>query len=523
MKKYILALLAPMMAMAVSAQTLTPQIEREFYQKAYDVIVGYAKNASMADETEKGEFKLLFENNDVYVCNDLMGVLLGTDSLTLYRYMQELKKTESIEVAVSNLSKKGDIVDKGNVWQMEVTFDKAISISTKDWTYFDSKGYFGDDYHIIATITMEKEGERRCYISRLRPDGEWPEFSKDYRVLVEKELDKRDKKLYINKTKPVKYNNGGQYILRPDDKVYYNRGEVDLLPMSSDENERKFQADYKDKYWRVRANGGYSLSGFNKVDGGGNLQFSDDGEMSFGVDFGYLFNPKSNLQTTLYAGIGISMNKVTMSLLDSKEKQLGNQTDEDGDTYTRIYKVWGNGGISQKFDATDITIPIYLDFEYQFTALYSAYANLGVRLQTSTAKPIATIDKYETWGVYSGYGGLTIRNCDENGTELPNPVVLNGFGMQNPTPIDVEESGANKNMAIDALAGAGVRLNLSKSLAFDVGVQYLYGFSKSWKVEGGSNQIFSYDGNNDKVNLLGQTDGIKHSALRLTASLIYKF
>lgn len=522
MRKYLLALIASLMATVVQSQTMTTEEECEFYQKAYDIIVEYSKCASLAGDAEREQFRLLFENTNVFVCNDLMGVLLGQDSLSVYRYMQELKNVEDVEIAVSNLHKRGNIVDNGDSWKIDLEFDKAISIQTKDYIYFDSKSFFKEDYHVIATITMEKGGKRQCYISKIRPNGEWPIFPEEYRVLEMREYDRRDNNLYINNER-IKYNKGGQYILRSDDMVFYNRGKVDLRSM--DTEGRKYQADYKDKHLRIRANMSFSLTGFNKVTDDSGLSFSNNREMMIGLDFGYMFKSASNWKTGIYAGIGLSKNSITTTMTGDIEKSVNiedSKLDVDGDLYERKYKVWGNQGIIQKMNATDIVIPLYLDLEYQFTSRFSAYTDVGVRLQTTTAKFTGSIDEYETWGVYPDYGGLIIRNCDETGNEVPNPVDLNGFGKHAPQSIDVDEADTKKNMAFDVLAGLGVRINLNSAFAIDAGMQYIIGMNNSLEGKGKDAYLFSYDGK-DRMNLLRMTDGIKHNALQLKASLIYKF
>lgn len=525
MKKYIIILIASMMATVVTAQDITPQVEYEFYQKAYDIIVSYNENAQWETDEEKKirweKLKTLFEDTNVSVCNDLMGFYyddtddLFVDSLSIYKYyMSKLRKAESVEITVSSIRKKGSIVDKGDVWQMDVMFDKAISILTKDYKYFDSKSFYGEDYHIIATLTMEKEDDHRCYISALRSNGEWPTFPKDYRILQKKELDDRDNKLYINDKVKVEYNTYGQYILRPEDKVYYNRGEVALHKI--DPEDVKYEADYKDKSWRVRIGGAFALSEFNKLNEANSLTVSKNGETALGLDFGYVFPTTGNLHIGIFAGVGLSMNSLTMELKPTKNDcKATNVVDVDGDTYTRIYNIDNSKGIVQEMKATDIAIPLYVDFEYELNYLFSVYADLGMKIQTSSGKMTADIGSYKTWGEYNKpeYGGFLEIGKNED-------IDILDF-KNNKTSIEIEEGGVTKSMALDALLGLGLRLNLNKSIAIDAGVQYQMG-GKSWKTDNSS--IFSYsleDG--DKVNLLQKSSGISHNALKVAASLILKF
>lgn len=532
MRKYILVLMTPLMAAVMQAQTLTPELETEFYKKAFDRIVeyertGYVGYDSDTNDSNLEKFGLCFQDENVYVPNDLMGLALDEDSITVYKYLQLLRKTHRFQQTVYNLKKASDIVTEDTVWQMKVTFDKSVKIETPDFVCFDSKHFFqGKLYKMTATLVMEKTDERRCYIKNMSTIGEYLAFPSDYRILNIKEYDKRDKNLYINNVQKIDPNDCLQYILRPNEKVYYLRGLVDLVP--TDAGGRKYMADYKDKSWRIRANGAFSLSDFNRVDG---LTVTDDSEKSFGIDLGYVFRTGSKLHTGVFVGFGISMNEVKLTdtniLDDNDNHEVDNKLDDDDETYFRHYRVWGEKGVSQIMDEKDITIPLYADLEYQFNAFFSAYADLGLRLQTSSKKWKAEIDEYEVWGVYPTYGNLTIRNYDEKRNEKPNKVVLNDFGMHK--SIEGEDyfdiTGTTNKNAIDVMLGLGVRLNLTKSFALDAGLQYVHGLRKSWKVDGGADnhQVFSYDGKKDMVNLLRKTDGIKHRTFRLTYSLIFKF
>ena len=531
MKNYMLALITSVVAMSVSAQGITAQQEREFYQKAYDVIKSYEQGLNDF-EKKRAEFRSLFVNEDVEVCNDLMG-LNDKPRLSVYKYIQELRKADEIAVVVRNI-RKGDITDGDTVWQMPLYMDKSISFLSPCNTFFDSHSFFKDDYHIITMLQLNK-ATGVCRISAMKPDGDWPEFPTDYRVLQKKESDKRDNNLYIN-GKKVAFNDYDQYLLRSDDKITYNRGPVDEIDLE-DDCDHKIQADYKDKSWRVRASMGFSVSDFNKVnDSRSDLKIPKTGEMSFGVDFGFTFRSTNDLKTSIFAGIGMSSNTVTLEMPGSfSDSFAANRSqDEDKEAYTRHYKVWGGDGISQEMEATDLTIPVYLDLEYQFTQLIAVYADFGVRLQTSSGKWKAQIDTYETWGVWNNpnYGGeLTIRNYKEDGSPQKPQVELNGFRMNEPTEMDEKnvdmEGMTSKSMTLNGLAGAGLRLNLNKSLAIDAGIQYIVG-GKSWEIGDRENKdntsIFNYSiGSGDSVNLLRKSSGISHNALRVVASLIYKF
>lgn len=506
MKKYLIVLIASVMATSSMAQKLTPQEEREFYQKAYNIVNIYAQTSKLSDDRDVSLFKDLFKNRSLKICNDLMS-LSYEQTLPVAEYIRLLREADMVKVEVRDVQKTGKIDEDDEAWLMSVLLKKRISFVNKCNTLFDSYDFFGHDFVLLMTIAMDKE-TRECHINELLPDVAIPEFPRDYRVLVKQ--DDRDNNLDINGT----YVNFvmDQKLLRPNDVLYYRGAKVDEKKVN-DQCDHKVYADYSDRSWRVRVGGAFALSGFNKLDDGNGITTSNDGEMGVGVDFGYVFPSKSHLRIGLFAGVGLSVNNLTMDLAGGNYKAEVAQ-DIDGDSYTRLYNV-GSSGIKQELKATDITIPLYADFEYEYNSIFSVYADLGLKAQTSSGKMTATVADYTTSGEYNipGYGGnLVIENINEL-----------GFGPRGNEMVEYDDAGASTSMSIGAFLGLGLRINLNKSFAFDAGIQYEMG-SKSWKSNTGN--IFSYSGEldaKDKLNVLRKASGISHNALKISASLIYKF
>lgn len=538
MKKCILMIVASLMAIASKAQTISVEEERGFYQKVYALFTEYAQSASLSDEAEQYTFRKLFANGEMLICNDLMS-LDYSDKLSVDEYISILQDAKSVKVVVRNIKKDGAVEDAGDAWVVPIAFEKGMSYS-KSGTLFSSFDYFGKYYRLRAELSLNKTtGE--CYISKLEadPQHEWLRFPETFVVLERTREDdnkrnyKRDSKLTIN-GQEINWNLYGQIILHVDDKVKYNNSLVDLEIITAGKGGgTKKRAKYNDKAFRVRANVGYSLSDFNTladIQNDANISVSDNKEMSFGVDFGYVFPSTSKFYFGIFTGLNMSSNNFTMNMAPDVESNITDiedcTADEDGDTYTRHYVLKGNG-VSQKLKATNLTIPLYGDFEYQMTPLLSVYADLGVKFQLTSGTWSAYIDDYETFGTFNEYNNVVIKG-GPNGEKLN----LNGFGEWKGREMEVDEEGMEKSMSIHALAGLGLRFNLNKSFAFDAGVQYMTS-GKSWKMNG-SKGIFDYElpvsattpeekAKGDKVNLMRQTSGLKNGAFRVTASLIYKF
>lgn len=544
MNKYITLIVASLMALTSMAQSITIEDEREFYGKAFLLMNEYAQSASVSDEEEEYRFRNLFMDDETRICNDLMS-LSYNKKLTVDEYVSILQDAQRVKVVVKNMKKAGPVEDNEDAWVLPIAFEKGISYG-KGGTQFDSYVYFGEYYRLRAELSFNKD-TRECHISKLEADPQykWLSFPERFDVLQRTNEDenrrnyKRDSKLTIN-GREISWNLNGQVILHDGDKVKYNNSNVELEKITSDKDGgTKYRANYNDKSFRVRANVGYSLSDFNTLadiqndanisvsDNKEIISVSDNKEMSFGVDVGYVFPSTSKFYFGIFTGLNMSSNNFTMNMapdVKSNITDIENCTaDEDGDTYTRHYVLKGNG-VSQQLKATNLTIPVYGDLEYQLTPLLSAYADLGVLIRMSSGTWSAHIDGYETSGIYSQYGGVEIKG----------DVNLNGFGSWDPRDMEVYEEDMENAMTIHALAGLGLRLNLSKSFAFDAGVQYLTG-GKSWKMNSDKiSSVFDYTfplnattaeekAQGDRVNLLRQSSGIKAGAFRVTASLIYKF
>ena len=521
MKKHILVLIASIMATAAIAQSLTTQEERRVYQKAYAVVNEYAQAASVYDDNKEDHFKSLFANTSMKIYNDLMS-LSEAPTLTVDDYVKTLRSAKTVTVTVKNI-RKGQIKDEGDYWSLPIMMEKSISYVNSCGTFFDSQEYFKNNYKLIATLNIDKYSGR-CYISALKADGEPVKFPKNYKVLVKN--DKRDDKLTINGS-ILSFNPYDQVLLHPGDKIKYLGSDVEEEKVKG-ECDNKVYAKYNDRSFRVRPNMAFALTDFNKLSKASNdIKTSKAGEMSFGVDLGYVFPSTGRLQTGVFVGIGLSSNTLTMEMTSNggtlESNADADNYDEDGDTYTRKYQIGKDSvsSITQEMKASDLAIPVYLDLEYRVAPTVSVYADLGVKFQTSTGKLTgSTSNGYTVWGDYSKtekYKGLT-----EVGKK--GEVVLNDFGYHQAGDIEIDDTDPTKSMAIDAILGLGLRLNIGKSFAVDAGIQYQTG-TKSWKTSNKSNDLAHYtkEGGEKFYSFIRHSEGVSHGALKAAVSLLYKF
>lgn len=521
MKKYLILPVALLLATNAVAETITPQQEQEFYRKAYDLIKSYAKTSQIKDDQTADQFKDLFESPEIKICNDLMS-LSFKPTLSVNEYIESLRTAEDVQVEISDVKKDSEISDDDGLLRLTLSFLKRISFISSCNSLFDSRDFFGQDYNLAMTIVYDPAtGE--CKISELNANGPMQKFPSDYRVLVKN--DERDNNLDIN-GKYIEFRSG-QKVLRPKDIVYYRGAKVDLRDVE-DQCDHKVYAHYNDNSWRVRLNGGFSVTGFNKLGKSEGIDVSKNSDMSFGLDFGYVFPSTSHLRFGIFAGVGISSNSIDMSMTSKDNFKIRTNQDVDGQAYTRIYAGLGNKPLNlhQNMSATDVTVPVYLDMEYEFNSIFSVYADAGLKFSFPMSYKIDIANSSLTIsGEYEAYKG-------PDGKDLVIDKYINNFGTHTETNyFKPNEETVEALMAIDAILGAGFRVNLTKSLAVDAGVQYQIG-TKSWNATSFSNNystIFSYklgsglnDGE-DKANLINKAESLCHNALKVNISLIYKF
>lgn len=511
MKKFIIISVALLLASTAMAQTITPRQEREIYNKAYDLVKTYAKVSQLGDDRTATQFYDLFESPNIRICNDLMS-LSNKPDLSVSEYVNLLGQADMVSVELKNVNKVNDIYEDDGLLKLTLTFLKSISFVSPCNSFFDSHDFFGKDYSLQMTIVYNPaDGE--CKISELRPVGERLVFPSDYRVLMK--YDSRDDNLDIN-GKYFKFLKD-QKVLRPSDRLYYRGAKVQEKDMEG-QCDHKVYALYNDKSWRVRLNGGFAVGKFNQFDQPNDVSATDKMEMSFGLDVGYVFPTTSHLRFGVFAGLGASTNSLELSMTKN-EVRTNNLTDVDGDTYNRIYQGVGSDmTITQTLNATNISVPVYMDMEYEFNSIFSAYVDAGIKLALKGGTADVTNTPLTISGEYKQYK-------DPAGNPLVIDQYINNFGSKGNNYL---QPGIESSMAIDALVGIGARVNITKSIAVDAGIQYLAGITDSWKSTIGPD-IFRYEhhdisdlnGGTDYANLCG--GNIKHSALKVNISLIYKF
>lgn len=239
----------------------------------------------------------------------------------------------------------------------------------------------------------------------------------------------------------------------------------------------------------------------------------------FGFDVGWTFWKQNN--QSLEANLGFSYGsmplKAELSELEYNYSAPAS-ADMDNEPYIRYYRL---SDLQQKFSISRVTIPIYLNYRYQFTDLISAHALLGIKLGFLTSSKLTdTKGEASSYGVYPQYDNLMIDASYMN--EFGNTVLTTARTLE-------AEGGSG---ASSFMIGAGAEVFIWGPLSADLSFRYESGFGDVFKKTTWTSTSFneenapvnySVEGGQKIKPLSNYFTKSKISRLSCCISLIYRF
>lgn len=181
----------------------------------------------------------------------------------------------------------------------------------------------------------------------------------------------------------------------------------------------------------------------------------------YGVDFGYTFLKLGAFSLSANTGICITPGNQTL-VAGPMEYNYANDgsADIDGNPYIRYTET---SSISQKYNTTQLNIPLYVDVDWRLHRRVSLFAQAGMRFGFNVnSKTSSTSGTASSYGVYPEYGDLVI---DEG---------INDFGTQELTSEMSGKVSARKFIP-QLMIGFGARANIWKPLWAELNIGYRYG------------------------------------------------
>lgn len=475
----ILSVIIAIIATAAFAQPPTPAQTYKMNADALKMVKKYMVQASM---TRPYSFVELFASKDIQIYNDLMGLstekTLSVSEYSDLLYSEVLQnrpkelRSGMVRVDLQNLKKNRVFLNDGK-WCMEVSFEKALTYPNYCNVRFSSNEYY-DSYYLMTMVLSWNDSLQNCRIEKL--DGKLLNNKNrlgEYFVIVPsvKKIDKkRDQNIRVNGN-PLTFNkySGGQCILPVGVKFTYPKDQDMVLDTV---RRKKGCETYTFKYnplnMRLKPHYNIGVVPFGKAVNG--LSLSKSIHHEFGLDLGYMIPTNGLFQMGFYAGVGFASSSVVLGMdTIHYHYQAGSEADIDGDSYTRHYTI---ERATQKLSMKDLTIPIYLDFNFHVHKIVSLYLDLGIKNYINLSANLSDLTgTYSSWGIYPQYSDIV----------LDHTTGLNQFAASGTTlPAQTTSSTMDINgYSMDLLSALGVRVKLKDKKFFPLYFDFSIGYQHS--------------------------------------------
>ena len=467
MRKILSVFIIAIIATAAFAQSPTPEQTYKMNADALKMVLDYKAQANM---NKPRRFVRLFANEDMQIYNDLLGLSTQkTLSVKNYRTLME-KEALYPTIKVQNF-RKNKIYKENGLWMMDITFEKELSYTDKCGVLFSTEEYYGE-YHTINMSLVWDENLQTCTIAKLSgKNNSTVKALTDYKVIVasdDAKDQKRERNVRVN-GRHLKFNSFSQCIIPANAEItYVNDDDMKFELVQNETGCEVYSIAYNPMSMRLKPHYNIGVVPFGKSANG--LSLSKSIHHEFGLDLGYMIPTNGLFQMGFYAGVGFASSSVVLGMdTIHYHYQAGSEADIDGDSYTRHYTI---ERASQKLSMKDLTIPIYLDFNFHLHKIVSLYLDLGIKNYINLSANLSDLTgTYSSWGVYPQYSDLVLDHTTgltqfaASGTALPaqttsSTMDINGYSM-------------------DLLSALGVRVKLKDKQFFPLYFDFSIGYQHS--------------------------------------------
>jgi hypothetical protein len=330
MKKILLILVIAIFANVVYSQQAAPEQIYQMNEDALKMVLEYKAQASM---NKPRRFVRLFENEDIQIYNDLLG--LSTEKTLSVKDYATLMEKEALypTIKIQNL-KKESIYRKNGKWMMDLSFEKELTYTDKCGVLFSTEEYYGQ-YHIITMTLAWNNDLKTCLIAKLegKNNSRVGELN-NYKVIVSSsnEKDKKRENNVLVNGKHLKFNSFGQYIISANAELVYEKDQDMKFELVQNESGCEiYSIKYDPMSMRIKPH--YNLGAimpYGKYFESG-LLMSRAVYNEVGIDFGYVIPSMNRFQLGVYFGLGYAASGMRFSI-DSLDfhYNAGAEADIDG-------------------------------------------------------------------------------------------------------------------------------------------------------------------------------------------------
>lgn len=497
------------------AQHISVGQQQRALNAALSTIDNYSVWSTVSDAEAHFEFLELFVDKKSMIYNDLLGIKRDK-SLTVGEYANTLlHELRNKKVFIKNIKNEGVNNEKDQI-RVSISLDKAISYIDSCGTYFSSSEFYKTDHHLLFILVYDDQTQS-CKIESIT--GVINSSNKlNYPYFAFISEDKRDSLLYY-KGKLLAFNSYHQALIEgmPDKKRFrYADPNVIITPVT-DECDH-ISVRYREPKFRIKPHFDLGLGESLDLEGKDIFNSNKSTYTSFGLDFGYIIPSKKTLKTGVFMGVGMSQTKLEMSKQDD-DYILNSTADVDGDSYVRHYQ---NLILNQTAKITELNVPLYADFDYYFSPIFSMYLDLGIRMNFAMKHELDESNgSAYIYGIYPQYDNLYM---DEHWG-------YNDFGNQTFSNSDLVYSELKdyKSFSLDVTGRIGARINIPRTpLAVDISGCYTMGLTDIVSTQDAATDFVYADTYSphdiDKIqNMVGMLKSVKRKSLSLNIGLFIKF
>lgn len=478
----LIVLLVGLFTCRVEAQTLSLAEKRMLYMDILDAVNSYEEYTSISDNTTQRRFVGLFDDSQMPIYNDLLGIS-GAETLTVKEYA-ELMLSEAVapSVHIKNIV-HGEPQAQGSQWLLDVRLEKSLEYTNNCDVLFSSKNHYAADYHLTLTYLWDPQ-TRSCKIHALQGYIETDASSLPDDYVIFTHSDERDDALLFD-GKKISFNYFQQTFLSGTfDEVkpkfsYPKDDDMRCILVYEDGKEEcgMVKMTYTPKHWRVRPHLDFSMGNSLSSDTYSDWNV-DKSSSSFdmGVDLGYMFPSGKNVRTGFFFGLAFSKGKLQVKK-DNFEYNYNakGDADVDADDYVRYYTL---SDLKYKVSMMDVYVPLYLDMSLSITSRVSAYMDFGAKAYVNLNNSVSDFSThYSTYGLFPQYDNLKLYgdSFDKLPADDPKHFTIDGFvtdgklGMSDMPNKTVPYTGL---LSVDAFGALGCRVKVMTDLFMEMGFSY---------------------------------------------------
>ena len=521
MRKILLVLGIVISVSGIYGQELTHSQRYKMNEDALKMVSDYKESANMS---KPRRFMRLFENETIQIYNDLLGLSTKkTLSVKEYRTLME-KDALYPTIKIQNL-KKNDIYFENGHWMMDLSFEKEISYTNQCGVLFSTEEYY-NVYHTL-NMTLSWSEDDICTIIKLSGNVKSNKKPLDDYKVITAATNAKDKKKQKNirvDGKSLKYNSFDQCIVPANCQLTYEGDQdmkVELVQKESGCEVYTISYNPMSMRFKPHYNLGAILPYGKSNDEGMSLKNAMHHEV--GIDLGYMIPSTGKFQFGIFAGVGFVSSQVKFGIdTMSYHYNAAADADIDGDSYVRHYTL---KNVFQQTKMMDLTLPIYLDFNFKFSNRISMYVDLGVKNYFNLSASLSEVSgTYSSWGVYPQYSNL----------KLDHTTGLSQFASNATVPTHSTLVKLDMNFySLDLLTAMGVQIKLKDKAFFplyvDLGIGYQHSLLVPYKnplattLSQQTIMTYTIQNGEKRAPITDYVSNISRKMFTINLGLIYKF